>query len=87
MLRITRSRSSGTDVLYLEGKLLEPWLEELRREIASAGREAAVQLDLAGLEYVDPAGALLLTTLGRRGIALRAASPLVAGLMAAALVT
>jgi ABC-type transporter Mla MlaB component len=85
MLRITRSESAGTAVLLLEGKLLEPWLDEVRRAIADAGRQNAVQLDLSGLDFVDPTGALLLATLGRRGIVLRAASPLVAGLMAAAI--
>ena len=85
MLRISQSQSVGSVVLFLEGKLLEPWLDELHQAIRSAGGENAVQLDLSGLDFVDPTSALLLAMLGRRGVAVRAASPLVAGLIAAAI--
>jgi len=85
MLRISRSDSAGVTVLLLEGKLLAPWLDELEHAIAAADSKNAVQLDLSALNFADPSGALLLATLERRGIALRAVPPLVAGLMAAAL--
>jgi hypothetical protein len=85
MLRISQSPSAAATVLLLEGKLLEPWLDELRGAIAGAGRESVVHLDLSGLDFVDPAGALLLATLARRGMLLRGASPFVAGLVAAAI--
>ena len=85
MLRISRSESAGVTVLRLEGKLLEPWLDTLQQAIAAADSKNAVQLDLSALSFTDPSGALLLATLERRGIALHGVSPLVAGLMAAAI--
>jgi anti-anti-sigma regulatory factor len=85
VLRISRSQSMGAVVLLLEGKLLEPWLDELQQAIRGAGGENAVQLDLSGLDFVDPTGALLLAMLRRRGVALHSASPLVTGLIAAAI--
>jgi len=85
MLRISPLQSSGATVLLLEGKLLEPWLDELQRAVTAAGRKNSVQLDLSGLDFVDPAGAILLATLQRSGVTLRAASPFVAGLVTAAI--
>jgi ABC-type transporter Mla MlaB component len=85
MLRISRVESDGVTTLLLEGKLLEPWLDEIRRAIASANSQTSVRLDLSGLSFADPVGALLLATLERSGIGLSARSPLLAGLIAAAM--
>jgi ABC-type transporter Mla MlaB component len=85
MLRISRADSNHVASLRLEGKLLEPWLGELRREIASVDGQLAVELDISGLSYADPAGALLLATLENNGIRLNAASPFLRSLIAAAI--
>jgi ABC-type transporter Mla MlaB component len=62
MLRITWvGKVDAAPVLRLEGELLEPWLEEVRR--ASAAPPAGAQLDLAALTYVDRAGLQLLRQL------------------------
>lgn len=84
MLRITRSAHANATVLLLEGKLLAPWLAELERAVAGARADSDVQIDLSGLDYVDASGIRLLSRLRRRGVGLRLASPLVAGLLAAA---
>ena len=69
MLRITMVHRDLQTTLKLEGKLLEPWIEEFdavctRAEIQS-GR---VGLDLAGLTYADAAGIQRLRNLVQRGI-------------------
>jgi len=79
MLRMTRSGSGEVAVLLLEGKLTEPWTEELRAEVARDGRIA--RLDLSGISFVDAGGAQLLHELGRRGIALVGASVFVRELL------
>jgi anti-anti-sigma regulatory factor len=85
MLRITRSESGDGVVLFLEGRLLEPWVGELRAAIGSLGSTTPVVLDLAGLRFADSVGALLLATLQRRGIVLREPSGFIAALVAAAI--
>lgn len=85
MLRITRSDSGGGVVLLLEGKLLEPWVDELRATIERAGGTTPVVLDLVGLRFADSVGALLLATLQRRGVVLREPSCFIAALVAAAI--
>jgi len=84
MLRISRSDSADSTSFLLEGKLLEPWLEELRGALAGVASRRAVVLNLSGLSYVDPSAALLLATLNRSGTRLESPSPLVAALISAA---
>jgi len=79
MLRMTRSGSAEGAVLLLEGKLTDPWTEELRTEVARDGRIR--RLDLSGLSYVDAGGARLLHQLERRGVELFSASAFVRGLL------
>ena len=69
-------------ILKLEGKLLEPWIEEFdavctRVEIQSGH----VGLDLADLTYADAAGIQLLRDLVQRGISISACSGFVAELL------
>jgi anti-anti-sigma regulatory factor len=85
MLRITRSESGDGVVLFLEGKLLEPWVGELCAAIGSAGSTTPLVLDLAALRFADSVGALLLATLQRRGVVLREPSAFIAALVAAAI--
>ena len=77
MLRMTRSTDAA--VLLLEGKLTDPWTEELRAEIERAGR--ITRLDLSGLSFLDAHGAQLLRELERSGIEMTGASAFVRGLL------
>jgi anti-anti-sigma regulatory factor len=85
MLRISRSDSGHSTSFLLEGKLLEPWLDELRDAIARVPSARAVVLDLSGLSFIDAPGAVMLATLKRSGTCLESPSPLVAALIAAAI--
>ena len=76
MLRMTRSTDAA--VLLLEGKLTDPWTEELRAEIE---RASVTRLDLSGLSFLDAHGAQLLRELERSGIAVIGASAFVRGLL------
>lgn len=62
MLRITNQNEKDQVVLRLEGKLAGPWVEVLRdcwKEKSSPGVQA-IQVDLAGVTFVDNAGRALL---------------------------
>jgi ABC-type transporter Mla MlaB component len=70
MLRIARldNSSDSAATLKLEGKLLGPWVEELRRacdelHVAPNG----LSLDLSAVTFIDSAGFTLLVDLVRRG--------------------
>jgi hypothetical protein len=83
MLRITNiHHDSGSLMLRLEGKLLEPLLGELHRACQSmAIAPNALTLDLAGLTYVDVVSSAALRDLRRRGIKLTGCSPLITELL------
>jgi len=83
MLRISRSESQGAVLLVLEGKLLAPWVGELRAAIGHLDGKSPVILDVGGLSFADSVGARLLGTLQRNGVVLRAPSALIAALVAA----
>jgi ABC-type transporter Mla MlaB component len=56
MLRITRQDNNGNGItLRLEGRLLEPWVSELRQESFAAG-SGTIRLDLSAVSYLDAAG-------------------------------
>jgi hypothetical protein len=80
MLRIARIDTlNGDCLLRLEGRLIGPWVDELRRSCAEAGATASrVALDLAHLSFADRDGVRLLQALGERGVALLNCSPFVA---------
>lgn len=83
MLRISTIQNEGTSVvLRLEGKLLEPWIDELQHACRVAcERTTSVTIDLAGLTFVDAPGAIALRDLERRGVKLVGCSPLIAQLL------
>ncbi len=84
MLKITTiGTDSSSPILTLEGKLLEPWVEELRRVCDEwQSRSVPLQLDLAAVTYVDTAGhALLRDLLCRRKAVIVARSSFVAALL------
>jgi ABC-type transporter Mla MlaB component len=70
VLRISLINESEKGVrLALEGWLVGPWVEELRRESEQQLSEAkALQLDLAKVLFVDPKGVALLRELAGRQV-------------------
>lgn len=62
----------------LEGKLLQPWVDEVGSLFISADAPSLPRLDLSALTYIDAAGAELLLHLLRRGVQVESCSPYVA---------
>ncbi len=82
MLKITETTSGGSARTFkLEGKLLEPWLDEVLQVSLSAGPSATVRLDLSAVTFADAASVQLLRELARRGVVLVACSRFVAELL------
>ena len=83
MLRITRHTGAGSaQTIQLEGKLLGPWLDEVREACAGAmARSGRTRLDLAAVTFVDTAGVALLRELIRHGVEIAACSGYVAELL------
>jgi ABC-type transporter Mla MlaB component len=80
MLKISESRHTNhTVTLRLEGHVVGPWVEELRKlcEPLLAG-ETKLMLDLAEVSFADEGGVTLLASLGRRGVMLSKPSPFLA---------
>ena len=80
MLKIDSvTTGSGTATLSLEGRLIGPWVEELRLTcLGELGSGTDLTLDLAGVAFVDRAGIELLRTLADRHTRLSNCSPFVA---------
>jgi hypothetical protein len=70
MLRITRfTGTHPNQTIRLEGKLLRPWVDEVRKACASATDPAGrTCLDLSALSFVDAAGEESLRELSGQGI-------------------
>lgn len=82
MLRITPAVAGQTPaVVKLEGKLLAPWVEELREACGRRDAGQALELDLTDVTYVDAAGIELLKQLLRQAVTFRGCSPFVAELL------
>ena len=83
MLRITHLPVAGPDLsLRLEGKLVGPWLDELRQACQmSPDSPVALSLDLSGVSFVDSAGAKYLRVLLGQGAQITSCSPFVAELL------
>ena len=80
MLKIETVRNGrGTVTLVLEGRLIGPWVNELRLACARArsGRTKVV-LDLTGVTFADRAGVALLRDLADHDTPLSNSSPFVA---------
>lgn len=80
MLKIETARNGARGVtLRLEGRLIGPWVEELRLACAHARRgERKVTVDMAGVAFVDRAGIALLRELADHDTRLSSCSPFVA---------
>jgi hypothetical protein len=73
MLRITITEGIESATFRLEGKLIGPWVEELRRCWCKAqeGHEARkLFVDLADVSCVDPRGSELLSEMQSAGVTL-----------------
>ena len=74
VLKITRVDDGASDsipTLKLEGKLLGPWVAELRRVCEELHTPpSGLRLNLAGVTFIDPAGIKLLGDLIRLGAAI-----------------
>ena len=81
MLRMTRILVDGMVTLQLEGKLLAPWIDELTQMVDDPTQGLIRTLDLAHVDYIDTAGARLLSRLHRNGLRLEGCSPFVASLI------
>jgi len=80
MLKIVSvPNGSGTATLVLEGRLVGPWVEELRRSCEQASSSSdGLTLDLWGVSFVDRVGLELLRSLAARRTRLNNCSPFVA---------
>ena len=83
MLKITEvGQNDSGRTLKLEGKLLGPWVDELRNVCTQPlNRAEQVGLDLAAVTFVNAAGAELLRELIRKGIIITQCSAFVAELL------
>ena len=83
MLKITEiARNDSSTTFKLEGKLLGPWVDELRNVCTQPlERLEQVGLDLAAVTFVNAAGAELLRKLIRQGIIITQCSAFVAELL------
>jgi anti-anti-sigma regulatory factor len=80
MLKITIEDSARELRLRLEGRLCGPWVTELRQcwlTAASTTTDRATVLDLREVDFIDSEGQTLLKDMGKAGVRLEAATPLI----------
>lgn len=80
MLKITLHDSAGELRFRLEGRLSGAWVGELRQcwqTAQSTVRSRKTTLDLGEVDYVDADGQSLLTEMFRKGVVLKAVTPLI----------
>jgi hypothetical protein len=83
VLKITEvSRSDSAITFKLEGKVLAPWVDELRRICTEPPHESRpIHLDLDAVTFVDAAGVELMRELIRQGITIARCSGFIAVLL------
>ena len=81
MLRVSRTTENDTATLLLEGKLLAPWVEEVRVMVDDRQDNRPRRLNLGAVDFVDRDGARFLAALRRNGIELANCSPFIASLI------
>lgn len=75
MLRVTQANGDHAGItLRLEGKLVEPWVNEVRQLLNDADQSVHHRLDLGSVSYVDGAGVELLRELVDRGVEIACSS-------------
>jgi len=79
MLKISQAGKAGRNfTLILEGRLVGPWVSELRSICESLlVNDRVVKLDLSDVSYADAQGVELLNNLKTRGVTLANGSPFV----------
>jgi len=75
---VTVEPEASQAVLQLEGQVIGPWVDELRRTCDGMLGHRAVVLDLARVSFVERRGVELLCALRNRGVLLLRCSPFVA---------
>ena len=80
MLRISKIESLLGEVIFrLEGSLIGPWVNELRRCCAAVFKDGhQLSLDLTEVLFADSKGLALLRTLRKSDVGLAGCSPLLA---------
>ena len=79
MLKISEPSAPGATTLKLEGRLIGPWVEQLRETCEThLAQERRLQLDFTDVAYADRGGVLLLMKLRARGVELVNCSPFLA---------
>ena len=79
MLKIvTIEQEASQAVLRLEGQVIGPWIDELRRACDDLLASRGIALDLAQVSFVERRGVELLRALSARGVPLLRCSPFVA---------
>ena len=81
MLRMTRTETGPVTTIYVEGKILGPWVAEIRSALQEIPSHHARRLDLAGVTFVDAAGAELLALLRKDGVDVSSSSHFIADLL------
>jgi ABC-type transporter Mla MlaB component len=76
---------AGIAVLRLEGKLVQPWVDELRSSwkvfLAQLPRHGPIQVDLNAVSFVDEDGRAMLTSLYLTGCQLDGSGPYIASVI------
>lgn len=74
MLKITVATTSRGTTFELSGRLVGPWVDELRNCWLKRGlsRPAPCHVDLHEVTFIDEAGTLLLAHMGREGVTIHA---------------
>ncbi|MBS0169557.1 MAG: hypothetical protein JSR62_04325 [Nitrospira sp.] len=75
MLKITVSNENSGTTFTLSGRLVGPWVQELRQcwLMADVDDSAQCRVDLRDVSFIDDAGKLLLSQMARDGVTIRAA--------------
>src|SRR6266403_5471165 len=83
MMRVTRiAAGKGVETLRVEGRLTRETEEELRMACeAVLTEQRSLQLDVSGLQFVDPTGVALLHGLQRQGARLGGCSGFITELL------
>lgn len=80
MLRITQSKlNEETDQLLLEGRLVGPWVDELKTVTDKLATR--IRLNLSGLTFADADGLALLARLVEQGVEIGGCSGFVAAIL------
>jgi ABC-type transporter Mla MlaB component len=79
MLKISQSGTPNHSVtLKLEGRVVGPWVAELRRICEQLmDEQSQLKLEMADVSYIDGDGVAVLTELQSRGVKLNNCSPFV----------